>query len=120
MDATELCLVPDVLIPAKFKVPEFEKYDGTKCPMAHITMYCRKMAAQSHDDKSLNNEHEDNLDNDLNIDFEIIPNIDELKNEEEVDSRGSPGTELEFTWISSDSKLVRDGFSPKRRDKSEL
>ncbi|EOY00458.1 Gag-pro-like protein [Theobroma cacao] len=61
MDATELCLVPDVLIPAKFKVPEFEKYDGTKCPMAHITMYCRKMAAQSHDDKLLIHFFQDSL-----------------------------------------------------------
>ncbi|XP_017984271.1 PREDICTED: uncharacterized protein LOC108663589 [Theobroma cacao] len=39
---------------------------------------------------SLNNEHEDNLDNDLNIDFEMIPNIDELKNEEEVDDYSLP------------------------------
>ncbi|EOY21228.1 Gag-pro-like protein [Theobroma cacao] len=61
MDATELCLVPDVLIPAKFKVPKFEKYDGTKCPMAHITMYCRKMAAQSHDDKLLIHFFQDSL-----------------------------------------------------------
>ncbi|XP_017972276.1 PREDICTED: uncharacterized protein LOC108661075 [Theobroma cacao] len=61
MDATELCLVPDVLIPAKFKVPEFEKYDGTKCPMAHITMYCRKMVAQSHDDKLLIHFFQDSL-----------------------------------------------------------
>ncbi|EOY19441.1 Uncharacterized protein TCM_044564 [Theobroma cacao] len=61
MDATELCLVPDVLIPAKFKVLEFEKYDGTKCPMAHITMYCRKMVAQSHDDKLLIQFFQDSL-----------------------------------------------------------
>ncbi|EOY03805.1 Uncharacterized protein TCM_018989 [Theobroma cacao] len=33
MDAIELCLVPDVVIPPKFKVPDFEKYDGTKCPL---------------------------------------------------------------------------------------
>ncbi|EOY05656.1 Gag-pro-like protein [Theobroma cacao] len=57
----KLCLVPDVLIPAKFKVPEFEKYDGTKCPMTHITMYCRKMAAQSHDDKLLIHFFQDSL-----------------------------------------------------------
>ncbi|WRX14220.1 Reverse transcriptase domain - like 10 [Theobroma cacao] len=40
--------------------------------------------------RSLNNEHEDNLDNDLNIDSEIISNIDELKNEEEVDDYSLP------------------------------
>ncbi|WRX10955.1 Retrotransposon gag domain - like 10 [Theobroma cacao] len=61
MDATELCLVLDVLIPAKFKVPKFEKYDGTNCPMAHITMYCRKIVAQSHDDKLLIHFFQDSL-----------------------------------------------------------
>ncbi|WRX16495.1 Retrotransposon gag domain - like 10 [Theobroma cacao] len=61
MDAVELCLVPNVIIPPKFKVPEFEKYDGTKCPMAQITMYCRKMTAQSHDDKLLIHFFQDSL-----------------------------------------------------------
>ena len=28
-DMTELCLVPDVVIPPKFKVPDFDKYKGT-------------------------------------------------------------------------------------------
>ena len=31
-DMTDLCLVPDVVIPPKFKVPDFEKYKGTNCP----------------------------------------------------------------------------------------
>ena len=31
-DAARLCLVPDVVIPPKFKVPEFEKYRGATCP----------------------------------------------------------------------------------------
>ncbi|XP_017972475.1 PREDICTED: uncharacterized protein LOC108661106 [Theobroma cacao] len=39
---------------------------------------------------SLNNEHEDNLDNNLNIDFEMIPNVDTLKNEEEAEDYGLP------------------------------
>ncbi|XP_017984360.1 PREDICTED: uncharacterized protein LOC108663639 [Theobroma cacao] len=39
---------------------------------------------------SLNDEHEDNLNNNSNIDFEMIPNVDELKNEEEVDDYGLP------------------------------
>ncbi|KAK8612721.1 hypothetical protein V6N13_092832 [Hibiscus sabdariffa] len=30
-------------MPLKFKVPDFEKFDGTTCPSAHLTMYCRKM-----------------------------------------------------------------------------
>ncbi len=28
----DLCLVPDVVIPSYFKVPDFVKYDGTSCP----------------------------------------------------------------------------------------
>jgi len=28
----DLCLVPDVMIPPKFKVPDFEKYKGDTCP----------------------------------------------------------------------------------------
>jgi len=39
-DAVGLCLVPDVVIPPKFKVPEFEKYKGATCPKSHLTMYC--------------------------------------------------------------------------------
>ncbi|GAU39398.1 hypothetical protein TSUD_397040 [Trifolium subterraneum] len=35
-DAHELCLVPDVVVPHKFKVPDFEKYKGSTCPKAHL------------------------------------------------------------------------------------
>ena len=31
-DMAELCLVPDMVIPPKFKVPNFDKYKGTSCP----------------------------------------------------------------------------------------
>ncbi|CAL1362599.1 unnamed protein product [Linum trigynum] len=50
-DAKQLCLVPDVIIPNKFKIPEFEKYDGTTCPRNHLIMYCNKMANHIRDDK---------------------------------------------------------------------
>ena len=30
VDPRELCLVPDLVMPPKFKSPKFEKYDGTK------------------------------------------------------------------------------------------
>ncbi|WRX21806.1 Retrotransposon gag domain - like 10 [Theobroma cacao] len=50
-----------VVIPPKFKVPDFEKYDGTKCPVTHITMYCRRMAAYAHDDKLLIHCFQDSL-----------------------------------------------------------
>ncbi|XP_052730071.1 uncharacterized protein LOC128196150 [Vigna angularis] len=52
-DAKKLCLVPDVVIPPKFMLPEFEKYRGNTCPRGHISMYCRKMAAYAHDEKLL-------------------------------------------------------------------
>ena len=45
LDATELSLVPGLVIPHKFKTPTFDKYNGTKCRTTHLTMYCRKMSA---------------------------------------------------------------------------
>jgi len=49
----ELCLVPDVIIPLKFKVLDFDKYKGTTCPKNHLKMYCRKMGAYTKDEKLL-------------------------------------------------------------------
>ncbi|CAL1413021.1 unnamed protein product [Linum trigynum] len=50
-DASQLCLVPDVIIPHKFKMPEFEKYEGATCPRSHMVMYCNKMANHIRDEK---------------------------------------------------------------------
>ncbi|XP_050917832.1 uncharacterized protein LOC127135058 [Lathyrus oleraceus] len=33
---SELCLVPNVKIPTKFKVPDFENYKGNGCPLSHL------------------------------------------------------------------------------------
>jgi len=41
----DLCLVPNVVIPHKFKTPNFEKYKGDTCPQNHLIMYARKMQA---------------------------------------------------------------------------
>ena len=49
----ELCLVPDVITPPKFKVPEFNKYKGTTCPKNHLKLYCQKMGAYAKDEKLL-------------------------------------------------------------------
>ena len=38
VDAYKMSLVPDLVLPPKFKVPTFEKYDGTECPSTHL--YC--------------------------------------------------------------------------------
>ena len=42
VNAYKMSLVPDLVLPPKFKVPIFDKYDGTKCPSAHLYMYCKK------------------------------------------------------------------------------
>jgi hypothetical protein len=51
--ATEMCLVPNVVVPKKFCVPEFIKYTGTQCPMTHLISYYNKMTEVVHDEKLL-------------------------------------------------------------------
>ena len=53
VDPRELCLVPDLVMPPKFKIPKFEKYDGTKCPENHLITYCNKMAGHVHNEDLL-------------------------------------------------------------------
>ena len=60
-DMTDLCLVPDVVIPPKFKVPDFDRYKGTTCPKHHLKMYCRKMGAYSRDENLLLHFFQDSL-----------------------------------------------------------
>ncbi|XP_016675401.1 uncharacterized protein [Gossypium hirsutum] len=43
LSAKKLSLVPDLVLPPKFKVPDFEKYDGTRCPKVHLIIFCWKM-----------------------------------------------------------------------------
>ena len=47
VDPKEISLVSDVVIPPKFKTPNFEKYDGTKCPENYLTTYCHKMVGHA-------------------------------------------------------------------------
>ncbi|TYK09459.1 Gag-pro-like protein [Cucumis melo var. makuwa] len=61
INATQLCLISDVVIPPKFKTPNFEKYNGTTCPKSHLVMYCRKMSDYAHDDKLLIHCFQDSL-----------------------------------------------------------
>ncbi|CAK8565583.1 unnamed protein product [Lathyrus sativus] len=49
--ASDLCLVPNVKVPLKFKVPDFEKYKGNTCLQSHLIMYARKMSAQTDNDQ---------------------------------------------------------------------
>ena len=53
VDPRELCLVPDLVIPPKFKMPKFEKYDETKCPENHLATYCSKMVRHAHNEDLL-------------------------------------------------------------------
>jgi hypothetical protein len=59
--AAELCLVPNVKIPVKFKVHDFEKYKGNSCPLSHLVMYARKMSTQTDNDKLLIHYFQDSL-----------------------------------------------------------
>jgi hypothetical protein len=59
--AVEMCLVPNVVVPKNFRVPEFIKYTGTQCPMTHLTSYCNKMAEVVHDEKLLMHLFQDSL-----------------------------------------------------------
>jgi hypothetical protein len=59
--AAELCLVPNVKIPIKFKVPDFEKYNGNTFPLIHLMMYACKMSTQTDNDQLLIHYFQDSL-----------------------------------------------------------
>ncbi|XP_050896201.1 uncharacterized protein LOC127102925 [Lathyrus oleraceus] len=61
MDAKDLCLVPNVVLPPKFKAPDLPKYKGLSCPRSHVIMYCRKMASYIDNDDLLIHCFQDNL-----------------------------------------------------------
>ncbi|KAA3484790.1 Gag-pro-like protein [Gossypium australe] len=61
VDAKELSLVSDLALPPKCKTPEFEKYNGTSCPEAHITMFCRRMMRYINNDQLLIHCFQDSL-----------------------------------------------------------
>jgi len=59
--AAEICLVPNVVVPKKFQVPEFIKYTGTQCPITHLKSYCNKMVEVVHNEKLLKHFFQDSL-----------------------------------------------------------
>ena len=61
VDAYKMSLVLDLVLPPKFKVPTFDKYDSTKCPSAYLYMYCRKMTGYTSNDKLLIHCFQDSL-----------------------------------------------------------
>ena len=61
VDVNELILVPNLIIPPRFKLLEFEKYDGTERPKIHLAAYYRKMVGYTHDEKLLIHVFQDSL-----------------------------------------------------------
>jgi hypothetical protein len=51
--ASKMCLVSDMVMPRKFKVSKFAKYNKVKCPKTHLKIYCSKMTEMINDDKLL-------------------------------------------------------------------
>ena len=49
LDFEELGLMSGIVIPPKFKVPLFAKYDGVSCPKMHLRSYVRKIQPHSVD-----------------------------------------------------------------------
>jgi hypothetical protein len=50
-----------MMMPPKFKAPEFEKYNGRGDPMIHLQMYCRKMAPYADNEPLLIQTFQDTL-----------------------------------------------------------
>ena len=61
VDVNRISLVSDLVLPLKFKMPKFEKYNGTKCPSTHLFMFCRKMVGYTKNKKLLIHCFQDNL-----------------------------------------------------------
>ncbi|XP_016747147.1 uncharacterized protein [Gossypium hirsutum] len=61
VDAKDLSLGSDLVLPHKFKMPEFEKYNGATCSEAHITMFCRRMIGYVKNDQLLIHCFQDSL-----------------------------------------------------------
>ncbi|KAJ9170030.1 hypothetical protein P3X46_018167 [Hevea brasiliensis] len=53
VDVASLRLVPNVVVPPKFKVPDFDKYTGNSDPRIHLATYIAKMSALIDDDRLL-------------------------------------------------------------------
>lgn len=54
-------LVSNLVIPSKFKTPDFEKYKGQTFPRSHLVMYFRKIVVHTKNDKLLIRCFQDNL-----------------------------------------------------------
>ena len=48
-----MCLIPNVVIPKKFRVSEFVKYIGPQCLITNLKVYCNKMVGMVHNENLL-------------------------------------------------------------------
>jgi hypothetical protein len=53
MRAAEVCLVPNIIVPKNFRIPEFVKYTGLECPNTHLRSYCNRIAEVIYDYRML-------------------------------------------------------------------
>ena len=60
-NAHDLCLVPNVKIPHKLKVTNFEKYKGNSYALSYLVMYARKMVTQTNNHQLLIHYFQDSL-----------------------------------------------------------
>ena len=49
----DLCYFLEAVLPPKIKIPDFEKYNGRGCPIAHMKAYCGDLAQLQADDRLL-------------------------------------------------------------------
>ena len=40
----DLCYFPEAVLPLKFCIPDFDKYNGRDCPIAYLKAYCGDLA----------------------------------------------------------------------------
>lgn len=57
----DICLVSGLVIPPKFKAPDFENYKGGRCTRHYLVMFYRKMASYTHEDKLMIHYSQDSL-----------------------------------------------------------
>jgi hypothetical protein len=60
IQTTQMCLVPNVIIPINFIVHEFVRYTGTQCIVTHLKAYYNKMIEVVYEEKLLINFFQDN------------------------------------------------------------
>ncbi|KAA3479928.1 hypothetical protein EPI10_020401 [Gossypium australe] len=99
----------DQLLPLKFKTPKFEKYNGTSCPEAHITMFCRRMTGYVNNDQLLIYYFQDSLTGhvtDMTPDRITLQNMKKKQNESFSAAKSFPDIVMSDEMIEN---TVRNG-----------